>query len=558
MRIVQFDGIVGLVGLLALGACGRQPAPRDATAPASPVGATAPQGGEAPAPALELGLLTRESAFAVQAGAGPLSLLGLEVTAEGDRVGAFVRLSRDECTLLLARGTPGVEDVDLLVFEEDGATRFTDEGADPRPGVVLCTQVPRRVFVAARVTAGRGWLALGAQQVPRASVDAVAKATGARAHPAAASLDAFAALDVKAREARRGAGGAWEEIKRVGVPVDALAGGRVLLPLDAGRCVHVLAVPSDETAPLDVEIEDGQGRVLVRAEERGRDRVAVVCGSVGDELSATIRPRVGAGLAAVIVARTTAETALDIVASHARVDASPTLSVRDAERAASKEVAPLALSKVASGEALAEVGKRRRIAVALPSGCVRVDLAGGAPLAGVRAEVWSAAGARLAAAEGGARAVAHVCSSGLAAVLELEATGRSGPVAWMVHHDAGAQASLAAPEGGPLLDRILAGRRVAMREVREVRRLSLRERERAVVELSVPAGRCARVGASVGRGGRGVELRLVSRGEDVDVGRAAEATAARACAPEARALAITATVTVGAGAADGLLAWLVE
>lgn len=546
-----------LASVLAL-ACGGQPAPRAAATDGAPAASVGPVAGEPPARALELGLLSRESALAIQAGAGPLSLLGLEVAAEGDKIGAFVRLERDACLLLLARGTPSVDDVDLLVFEDDGATLLTDEGADPRPGVVLCTEVPRRVYAAARVTAGRGWLALGAQRVPRQAVEAVAKATSARAHPAAASLEPFAALDARARDARRDAGGAWEELKRVGLPIDASSGGRVLVPLDAGRCVHVLAVPSDETAELDVELEDGRGRVLGRAEERGRDRVAVVCGTVPDELSAVVRPRVGAGLAAVVIARTSGDTALDVVAARARVDASPTGALRDVERRLDRDVVPLGLARVKSGDAQAEVGRRRRTSVELPPGCSRVDVAGAAPLAGLRAEVWSAAGVRLAGGEGGAHVATHACFGGGEVVLEVEAVGRPGPFAWSVHHDKSAHATLAAPQGGALLDRLLAGRPLAPRAVRDVRKLTLQTGERASIEVSAPAGRCIRAAAAVARGAHGVELRAIAGGEDRDVGRAAEAAAVRVCADAGRALPVTLTATVGAGRADALVAWLVE
>ncbi len=555
---VRYGSVVGLFVscAVALGACVGHPAPRPA--PSAPPSSSSPLAGGPPTRALELGLLTRESAMAVQAGAGAMSLLGLDVAAEGDRVGAFVRLEREACVLLMARGTPSVDDVDLLVFEEDGATALTDEGADPRPGVVLCTEAPRRVYVVARVTAGRGWVALGAQRVPRGAVDAVAKATSARAHPAPASLEPFAALDVRARDARRDSGGAWEELRRVGLPVDASIGGHVSVTLDPGRCVHVLAVPSDETADLDVELRDGRGRVLGRAEPSGRDRVAVVCGSVSDELSATVRPRVGSGLAAIVLARTTGDTSLDVVRALARIDATPVVPARDAAARASRELSSLGLTRVGAGDAEAELGKRSRVKLTLPAGCSRVDVVAGAPLAGLRAEVWTAAGARLAAGEGGAGVTSHLCFAGGEVSLEVEALGRPGPVAWFAHHDPKALPQLAAPHGGALLDRLFAGRALAPREAREARVVSLREAERSTLDVTVPAGRCLRAAASVARGARGVELRALSRDEEVDVGRASEATAVRACAEPGRALPVSLVVTVGAGRDDGLVAWRFE
>ncbi len=106
----------------------------------------------------------REAALATSYGAGALHIAATEVAADGDRVGGFVAIPSEECLLAYARGSPGIDDLDLYAYGDDGSVLGADEAADPHPALVICPPHPTRAYIVARVAAGRGggmsWIAL--------------------------------------------------------------------------------------------------------------------------------------------------------------------------------------------------------------------------------------------------------------------------------------------------------------------------------------------------------------------------------------------------------------
>jgi hypothetical protein len=248
------------------------------------------------------------------------------MAAEGDRVGAFTPLPEEGCLLVYARGSEGVDDLDLLAFADDGTPIGSDEATDPHPAMLLCAPLAARGYVVARVAQGRGLVAVGAHVVPPSAAFRVGRALNARGRPGEPPKEneVWPGLDAKATLLRRELGARWEELRRVAIPVDSRTPGRVTVPIEAGRCLAFLATPSEETSDLDVQLEGEGGRVFARAQDAGRDRTALVCSSVPSSVTIDVRPRVGSGLAAVVVARAMAGSEPDLIARAERVDLFPT------------------------------------------------------------------------------------------------------------------------------------------------------------------------------------------------------------------------------------------
>jgi hypothetical protein len=290
-----------LAGALALVGCVRHPA----------AGAAA----KAPAGPTEVALLSdplsgrrwleRDANVATSLGAGPLAVVMTDVGADGDRVGSFVAIPNDQCLLAYARGSLGVDDLDLYAYADDGTTLASDEAADPHPAIVVCPPHPSRAYIVARVAAGRGIVSVGAHPVSPAAAAAVGKALGARGSPGeeVGRVESWPGLDETIAVERRETGVPWEEIRRVAVQADARAPTRLSARLEAGRCLDVIVIASEELSALDVALLDGDGRVIARAASVGRDRGAVVCSPVETPISIEIRPHAGQGLCAVALAR---------------------------------------------------------------------------------------------------------------------------------------------------------------------------------------------------------------------------------------------------------------
>lgn len=542
----------GLAALLLL-ACEQPPVmhPPPARPPASAGPSAA--GGHTPATRL----LQTAATAALASGAGALTVVASEMLAEGDRLGAFVDPPAGECLLALARGAEGVDDIDLLSFNEEGNPLAVDEATDPSPALLLCPPHAGRVYVMARVMSGRGLVALGTQTTPLSAALRVGKAVNARGRPGASGreAEAWVGLDDKMASIRRGVGGQWRESRRVALPSEARAPGQLTEPLEAGRCLLIAATPSEETSEVDVQLLDSEGRALARATEIGRDRAVVACATTPTTIGVEVRPRIGAGVTAVVFARSVPGSEADIAARVERVDAFPTGTAESSLTRLGERLRAAghnAPSSRARGEARA--GQRSALTLTLPPGCARVDVAGGAPLAGLVAELWSEQGVALGHGEGSGAAALFACGPGGRARLEVEAQVRPGPFAVEVRSE-GAEGALAGLPGGRLLARFnTGGDIVRAATLQNLRRLTLAPQSTGQADFRVPEGRCLEIGAAVGASASGLELRIfdASSREELAHGAAAGATATRVCATAATN--VVAEVRIVAGQGDVVIA----
>jgi hypothetical protein len=486
-----------------------------------------------------MGLLGEVPARAARLGAGAPALVAAAQAVDNAWIGAFVEVPRDDCMLAYARGSSSIGDLDVAVYSEEGASLAVDEGRDVHPTVVLCAPHPDRVYVAAHVVEGEGLVAVGAQLVPRERAIIVARALGARGtigmgpRPA----DAWPGLEEAVRTHRVELGGNWEEFRRVALPVDARVPTYTSVSIDAEQCLDAVVVPDEDIALLDVEISDGEGRVVARAKEGIGPRALTVCSPMAMTGTLAVRPHVGRGLAAVALARADGPIVHDL-STRPEIAWIATAQPLDTARSVRNTLlAKRGYSGPASTVSGALVlGRRTGIPLELKSfdgACARVDVVAGAPLALVDASIWSDRGALLASGQASASLALFACARG-SARLELETRGRPGPFSVTVRperwkdpvlfaHPLAASRMIARAAAGA--DMLLDGNDGAMRE------LSLEAARVATWNGSVPAGKCLRVTVGVQGEGAGVELRAVE-GVDTELDRAEAAYAAtvRACA----------------------------
>jgi hypothetical protein len=125
-------------------------------------------------------LLGELPARASRLGAGAPAMIASAEAIENDWIGGFVDVPHDGCLLGYARGSTSIDDVDVAVYSDEGTQLAVDEGRDPHPTVLLCPPHPDRVYVAAHIVEGEGFVVVGAQLVPRDRALIVARALGAR------------------------------------------------------------------------------------------------------------------------------------------------------------------------------------------------------------------------------------------------------------------------------------------------------------------------------------------------------------------------------------------
>jgi hypothetical protein len=482
--------------------------------------------------------LAPDSARAIAAGAGPLRVLGAEVVAEGDRVGAFVEIPEDECLLAFSRASPALADADLFAYEDDGSTFAADESPEPAAAILACPPHPRRLYVTARAMSGTGILAVGVHAVPRASADAVAKVMGVRGRAGEDSgrLDAWPGLESKIRVHRDSLGGRWEDVRRLAMPASPRAPTRLSATLDANRCLDVLVAPSDEIASLEVTVEDAEARTIARARELGRDRTLLLCASASAPITLTLRPRGTLGLAAVILGRSMPGGEAEIADRARVVHVTETRDLEEARRGVAAELASLgyeAPRAIASGTA--RVGARAAAKIDLPAGCARVDVIAGKPLVELAASLWDDRGALVAEGRAGASLALFSCGKGGAARLDFEAIASPGPFAIELRKDKAAPPALVARPAAAarLLARLSAGGRATDASAAAgASVVALEENQLKSMPLAIPAGTCVEVIAALDAGGSGLEMRLAA-GDDPLVTRARYVVADRACAPPA-------------------------
>jgi hypothetical protein len=483
--------------------------------------------------------LAPDAARARAAGAGESVVVAVEAGAAGDRVSGMLALPEKECGLLIARATASVEDVDLFAYGDDGTVLGADEAPDKTPALIVCPPHPARVYVSARIAAGHGLVALGAQRVAPEQALRVARAVGARGliDDPKQRLEAWPGLDDRLAEHRRMIGAKWQDLRHVAVPIDARLPTSVSAAIDDKGCVDILVVPSDEVSHLDVAAVDLDGRIIGRAAAVGRERALIVCGPTRTALTVEIRPHAGRGLAAVVISRLT-EGEHDLDAQALRYDLAPTGDLANAREKNAARLEHYGYDKVKAkviGEGSLEVGRRASVAVDLPAGCARLDVLSGAPVRGVEAWLWSADGSLLGSERGSGQVTLFACGRGGKARLDTEALTRPGRYAVELRREA---------DTPKLLDEhpLAAGRLLARMSSRGVirsaaqvgaaRMIELNSTRFEAVDLLVPIGRCVDVTLALGPGATGAEIRLVDTADGKELGltRGTYSASARACA----------------------------
>ena len=556
---VRADRVVGLFGAVAVAAAqGCAAAPRALEPREAAPGAPAVSRGELDGRALFADMPAR----ALRLGAGPPSLVTSAPGIDNEWMGAFVDVPREDCLLAYARAAPSIQDIDLAVYSEEGTSLAVDEGRDVHPTVLLCPPHPDRVYVAAHVVEGEGLVAVGTQLVPKDRAAIVARALGARGilgddpRPA----DAWPGLDEAVRAHRAALGGQWEEMKRVALPVDARVPTYVSVGLGPDQCVDAVIVPDEDVALLDVEMVDGEGRVLGRASEGAGARTLTLCSPIAVAGTVSVRPHVGRGLAAVVLARAGGDVTKDLTV-RPQVAWVPAAEPLDAARRTREDL----LSKhgyapaVATASGSLALGRRSSVPLDLKSAdgtCSRVDVIAGAPLALIGGRLWSEGGALVASGESAGSLTLFGCTKA-AVRLELEARGRPGPFAVTVRPERWSDPVLT---GAPLAaSRMLA--RAAMGpdalldgKASSIRALALDEAHVESFAETVPEGKCLRVVVGVEGEGAGASLRVLdASGEEIDRSESPHGAAVQVCAREDKPRPVRIEARASAGRLRGVL-----
>lgn len=517
---------------LALAACTVSPPPAPAAPSAPPltevrVSAGAVDGERWLAP---------DARRAAAAGAGKLVVLGADVATEGVRIASFVDLPDAACALVFTRASASIADVDLFAYDDDGSTFAADESPDRDAAVLLCPPHPRRLYVVARVSSGSGVVGVGVQTVPQEAADGVAKIMGVRGRPGedTGRLDSWPGLEARIRAHRDALGSRWEELRRVALPVSPRVASRVSAVVDAGRCLDVLVVPSDEVSQLDVTAEDESARVVARGRDRGKDRSLLLCAARASTVSISLRSRGAPGLAAVILGRSAPGAEPEIALQGRALHLASSAPLVEARAAVAASLAPLAYAAprtVAAGQA--RLGARTAVDVDLPPGCARLDVIVGKPFAELAASLWDDRGARLAEASSGGSAPLFACGKGGRARLDLEPLESPGPFTIELRRDQAAPPALVAHPvaAARLLARLAAGGQPeGASAASSAVVLALDESQRRSVPLLIPpSGGCVEVIAALDAGAAGLDLRIADPGGEGTVTRAHHVVSDRLC-----------------------------
>jgi hypothetical protein len=542
--------------LAALGGCRSGVATQQAANPSAPFGRAdgVPNGKR---------FLAEHSRRARAAGAGESEVLAVRAGAPGDRIDSMLSVPENVCALVVARATQTIEDVDLYVYGEDGGVLGSDESPNRNPTLMVCPPHPRRMFVVARVAAGHGLIALGAQRVEPRDANRVGQATGAHGHPGEARgrVEAWPGLTERVAQHRRQIGGGWQDLRKVAVPLEPRVPTRVSSVVEANGCVDALVIPSDDVSHLDVSVLDESGRIVGRAAATGRERSIILCSPVRAPVTFEVRPHSGRGLGAIVLSRSVAGTERDIRGTPARFDVA---AIGELEQTRTANAERLSTRGYVAGKVLGQgqlhVGRRSSLGVDLPAGCSRIDVLSGRPVRGVEAWLWSDAGVLLGNARGGAQVPLFACVAGGKARMDIEAITQPGRFAVELRPERNT------PK--PLTEQPLAASRLLQRmsergiiqnaeQVGAVRTPRLVTTALYREEILVPFGRCVDLTVSLGPGASGVELRLLEKtsGAELSLARGSFSVSDRVCALEQpRTIHAVAEVRALAGETVGLVA----
>ncbi|HHH11943.1 MAG TPA: hypothetical protein ENK23_07720, partial [Sorangium sp.] len=372
------------------------------------------------------------------AGASGLKVLSSGVLQEGDVIGGFVSLPADACMLGLARPGATVRDVDVFAYNDAGERIAADESPDAKASILVCPPHPARLYLAARLVAGEGLLAVGVMQLPKARAAALARRIEVR-RPGGDSgkLDAWPGLERKIRQRYQAVGGHWEEVRRASMPLHPAAPSVLSVELPPRRCLDVMVVPDDAVQAVDVEVVDGGGRIVARGRPPGRDRYLLICGQAPQRLSILVRPRITSGMAAIIVAQSVAGAAAELSQKVWVDSASAALPLAAAVTAQHEKTTRLRLDAPRRlGHAELILGAPRAFEVKLSAGCSRIEAVAGAPLGPFDASLWNRQREVLGRVRGAAAAALFHCNGSEETVrVELVAVHHGGPVALFVQTD---------------------------------------------------------------------------------------------------------------------------
>jgi len=534
---------------LAADACGGPPAVARPTG--TPPPAPVVVHGDLDASALLGDLPKRASA----AGAGAVSLVASGILGDGERLGAFVEIPSDSCLLAYARGSTSMEDIDVVLFAEEGNPIAVDEAPDAHPTVILCPPHPARVYLAVHAAGGEGLVAVGAQLVPpdrSVEVGRTAGARGARGE-VPRPADAWPGLEERIRQHRAALGGTWEDIRRSALTVDVRASSTVPVAVDANQCVDVLVVPEDGVLSMELDVVDADGREVAHAHDGGKDRSVVLCSTFAMTGALRIRPHVGAGLAAVVIGRTSASSAPDLAT---RVELLWYATARTVEQTRATLDAAFAKrgypASTVFGAGSVTAGRRLTIPGEVPAGdaCTRIDLLAGAPLALFAARARDEKGTFLGAGEGASVVTLYACGVSKAEI-DLDAYGRGGPFVALSRSERWKSPIFAKK---PTASSRMLGRSLAEPgapldgTLGDVRAVTLDATHLEKWEVSVASHTCAELAVGAEGEGTGLSLSMVdvTSGEELDRSHGATSAFARACAGDgARRVRVELTATSG-------------
>jgi hypothetical protein len=497
--------------------------------------------------------LEPDAALAVTEGASPVEVIAADVASDGDRVGAFFSVPTDQCVLVLARASRTIEDIDLIVFSEDGTPIAADEATDAQPGAMLCPPQSKRLYAAARVASGKGIVAVGIQKIPTDKAIAVGKILNVRGAPGApvGRTEVWPGLEQKVSMERRRLGGTWKDLRRAAVPLDPQAPAVVSAEIRAGECISAFVTPAESVLRVDLDVVSEQGRILGHGNEIGRDRSSVVCSELATTVSFRVRSYVSSGIGALVLSRLKAGHQKEIAVNVDRIFAFPVKNLSERSQILANLLTKQGYSKqLAQTKGNALVGKRTSLSITLPKGCARVDVIGGTPLAGMVLDLWDDKGALLDHSEGGGEGTLFACTQGSKARIDVESLARPGPFGVEVRQEPSAPTTLAGAgiAAARLLSRFHDQHRVSSKQLENIAQITMDDQTLNTAPLALKAGECVEVAAAIGTQGRGVELRLVDakNREQVDRSLGSFSSLVRTCAQKSdRLLQIELRLRVG-------------
>jgi hypothetical protein len=516
-------------------------------------------------------LLGKEVRAARELGASEPELGLAGVGIAGDSLGGFLSLPADGCVMVLARGASGVQDLDVFAFADDGTVLASDESSAKEANLLFCPPHPARAFVSGRVAAGLGLFGITAQTIAPEHAGAVERRFGVASRRPSRSqeLDSdWPGLDERLAEHRRRLGGHWESQRRLALPLDPRLYVNLSASVEAGRCLDILVMPSDEVAHLELDVLESNGRWVGSGQARGNDRHVLVCSPETRELTIRCRPHAGRGLAALVISRS-AEGTAQLLGEHAtRFDLRPSGPIGELRSKRSERLEKAGYARaIFTHEGRLERMRRTSLALPMSSGCSRIEVLTAAPVQSVRAWLWDGAGQLISQGSGGFDATLFACGAGKVARLDLEPISQGGVFSVDVRHSV--QLPVVSHRHPLATSRLLSlldarGLLASLDKLPDLTEVELSEGTLARFQLRVPSGRCLELSAALSAGTSGLEVRLFEDAklapdqahfDDGEVGYGAHTATTRMCAVKpARDRLLTAELRANVGQGTALWA----